>query len=95
MGLLSILLFIVSGTSDITAAIFLMRSQRLESVAQEEYRDSISTEEIPISLEVSPLAHPANWYPDSENIHIQRYWDGTQWLAVSRWDGTQWISTPL
>lgn len=31
------------------------------------------------------------WYPDQQDMKVQRYWDGSAWTSTRHWDGTQWV----
>jgi hypothetical protein len=31
------------------------------------------------------------WYPDQQNMAVQRYWDGATWTGSRRWDGSNWV----
>lgn len=35
------------------------------------------------------------WYPDPDDAHITRYWDGTSWVAQRAWDGTAWVQAEI
>jgi hypothetical protein len=37
-----------------------------------------------------PTQNPG-WYPDQQNMQIQRYWDGSAWTATRHWDGSAWV----
>lgn len=32
------------------------------------------------------------WYPDRISPNLQKYWDGTSWIAQRRWIGGKWVS---
>jgi hypothetical protein len=34
------------------------------------------------------------WYPDRITPNLQKYWDGSAWIAQRRWIGGQWVSEP-
>ena len=34
------------------------------------------------------------WYPDRISPNVQRYWDGTAWIAQRRWVNAQWVNEP-
>ncbi|HXA75292.1 MAG TPA: DUF2510 domain-containing protein [Acidimicrobiales bacterium] len=34
------------------------------------------------------------WYPDRVSPNLQKYWDGTAWIAQRRWIGGKWMSEP-
>jgi hypothetical protein len=31
------------------------------------------------------------WYPDHDNDHITRYWDGARWTDEKTWNGEMWV----
>jgi hypothetical protein len=31
------------------------------------------------------------WYPDQQNMALQRFWDGTRWTGSRHWDGSAWV----
>ena len=31
------------------------------------------------------------WYPDQQDIKVQRYWDGSAWTGTRHWDENRWI----
>jgi hypothetical protein len=35
------------------------------------------------------------WYPDRIAPNVQKYWDGTGWIAQRRWLAGQWASEPV
>jgi len=35
------------------------------------------------------------WYPDRVAPNVQKYWDGTGWIAQRRWLAGQWVSEPV
>ena len=35
------------------------------------------------------------WYPDAVAPNVQKYWDGTGWIAQRRWLAGQWVSEPV
>jgi Protein of unknown function (DUF2510) len=37
----------------------------------------------------------SGWYPDSNRIGMERYWDGRAWTEESRWPGTEPYSTAV
>jgi hypothetical protein len=37
----------------------------------------------------------AGWYPDPDDPHTTRYWDGIAWAAQRRWDGTAWVQVDV
>jgi hypothetical protein len=40
-----------------------------------------------------PTVLSPGWYPDHQDMKIQRYWDGTGWTATRTWDGAQWVDS--
>jgi hypothetical protein len=50
----------------------------------------------------SPVAHPVTaaepgaalapgWYPDQQDMKVQRYWDGSAWVGTRHWEENGWI----
>lgn len=35
------------------------------------------------------------WYPDRVAPNVQRYWDGSTWIAQRRWINAQWVNEAL
>lgn len=40
-----------------------------------------------------PAVLNPGWYPDHQDMKIQRYWDGTHWTATRTWDGHDWVDS--
>ena len=34
------------------------------------------------------------WYPDRASPNVQKYWDGSAWIAQRRWINAQWVNEP-
>jgi hypothetical protein len=49
--------------------------------------------------EPAPAVSPAmagrapGWFPDQQDMEVQRYWDGTAWTRTRRWRNDQWVDT--
>jgi hypothetical protein len=44
----------------------------------------------------SPLTPPSaglnpGWYPDQQDMKVQRYWDGSAWTGTRHWAEDRWI----
>jgi hypothetical protein len=39
-----------------------------------------------------PVRQPG-WFPDQQDMTVQRYWDGSAWTRTRRWDNDQWVDT--
>jgi hypothetical protein len=35
----------------------------------------------------------AGWFPDQQDMTVQRYWDGSTWTRTRRWENNQWVDT--
>jgi hypothetical protein len=35
----------------------------------------------------------AGWFPDQQDMKVQRYWDGSAWTRTRRWENDQWVDT--
>jgi hypothetical protein len=33
------------------------------------------------------------WYPDQQDMNVQRYWDGSAWTSARHWGGTEWVDS--
>jgi hypothetical protein len=33
------------------------------------------------------------WFPDQQDMKVQRYWDGSAWTATRRWEGDRWVDS--
>jgi hypothetical protein len=33
------------------------------------------------------------WYPDQQDMNVQRYWDGSAWTSARHWAGTEWVDS--
>jgi hypothetical protein len=31
------------------------------------------------------------WYPDQQDMKVQRYWDGSAWTGTRHWEENRWI----
>jgi len=40
-----------------------------------------------------PPTRTPGWYPDQQDMTIQRHWDGSTWTATRRWTGHEWVDT--
>jgi Protein of unknown function (DUF2510) len=40
----------------------------------------------------SPQRQPG-WFPDQQDMKVQRYWDGSAWTATRRWEDDRWVDT--
>jgi hypothetical protein len=41
----------------------------------------------------SPVPPPRNpgWYPDQNDMAVQRHWDGSGWTGTRRWQDDRWV----
>ena len=40
------------------------------------------------------MAAGPGWYPDPNDPHTTRYWNGTEYTSVRVWNGTNWVEQP-
>ena len=38
----------------------------------------------------SPIQNPG-WYPDQQDMKVQRYWDGAAFTSTRHWAGHEWV----
>jgi hypothetical protein len=40
----------------------------------------------------TPVREPG-WFPDQQDMKLQRYWDGSAWTHTRRWEGDRWVDS--
>jgi hypothetical protein len=55
---------------------------------------SLPPSSVPPSSSVPPLSGAGlnpGWYPDQQDMKVQRYWDGSAWTGTRHWDENRWF----